>query len=220
MQKFSSVSDSRLLRASGWGVQETSDGATLYIDAKNARGGFHGKKIEVMQLDDRFDPRIAADNTRKLIEEHHVSALFLTRGTPHNKAIVPHLEKHGVALMGPSTGAMMLHKPVHKHVFNVRATYQREAEKAVSHLASRGITRIAPIYVDDSFGTDALAGVQKGLSASKRDAVILEKIDRAKPDFPPVVNKVAQAKAQAVLALASGSSVVDAATAVRNAESK
>ena len=36
---------------------------------------------------------------------------------------------------------MVLHQPVRKHVFNVRATYQRdEAEKAMTHLASMGIT--------------------------------------------------------------------------------
>jgi branched-chain amino acid transport system substrate-binding protein len=38
--------------------------------------------------------------------------------------------------MAPSTGAMVLHKPVHPWIFNVRATYQREAEKAVRHLAT------------------------------------------------------------------------------------
>lgn len=39
-----------------------------------------------------------------------------------------------------------------KHVFNVRATYQREAEKAITHLTSIGIQRIAILHVDDSFG--------------------------------------------------------------------
>jgi hypothetical protein len=55
------------------------------------------------------------------------------------------LEKHGVPLIGPSTGAMVLHQPVRKNVFNVRATYQREAEKAITHLASMGISRIAVV---------------------------------------------------------------------------
>jgi branched-chain amino acid transport system substrate-binding protein len=201
------------------GVQETANGAMLYIDAVNAKGGVHGQKIEVMQLDDKFDPKIAGENARKLIEDHNVSALFLTRGTPHNEAIIPHLEKHGVALVGPSTGAMVLHQPVRKYVFNVRATYQREAEKAVSHLASMGITRIALVYVDDSFGADALAGAQKGLSAAKLTAVALEKFDRTKPDFIPIADKVAKAQTQAVLVLASGSSVVDAVGAMRNAGS-
>lgn len=125
------------------GVKEASDGAKLYIDMVNAKGGVNGQKIELIALDDKFDPKLAAENARKLIEENNVLALFLNRGTPHTEAIIPLLDKHGVPLVGPSTGAMVLHQPVRKHVFNVRATYQREAEKAITHLASMGISRVA-----------------------------------------------------------------------------
>ena len=201
------------------GVKETTDGALLYIDAVNAKGGVNGQKIELTSLDDKFDPKLAAENARKLIEENNVSALFLTRGTPHTEAIVPLLEKHGVALVGPSTGAMVLHQPVRKYVFNVRATYQREAEKAMTHLASMGITRIAVVYADDSFGADGVAGAQKGLAAAKLTPVVLEKFDRAKPDFAPVAAKVAKADTQAVLMIASGSAVVDGSNALRAAGS-
>ena len=124
------------------GVKETTDGARLYIDAINAKGGVNGQKIELLSLDDKFDPKLAAENARQLIEEKNVVALFLTRGTPHTEAIVPLLDKHGVPLIGPSTGAMSLHQPVRRHVFNVRATYQREAEKAVLHLATSGMNKM------------------------------------------------------------------------------
>ena len=201
------------------GVKETTDGALLYIDAVNAKGGVNGQKIELTSLDDKFDPKLAAENARKLIEENNVSALFLTRGTPHTEAIVPLLEKHGVALVGPSTGAMVLHQPVRKYIFNVRATYQREAEKAMTHLASMCITRIAVVYADDSFGADGVAGAQKGLAAAKLTPVVLEKFDRAKPDFAPVAAKVAKADTQAVLMIASGSAVVDGSNALRAAGS-
>ena len=89
-------------------------------------------------------------------------ALFLTRGTPHTEAMIPLLNKHGVPLVAPSSGAMVLHQPVQKHIFNVRATYQREAEKAITHLHSMGITRIGLVYVDDSFGADGMTGAKKG----------------------------------------------------------
>ncbi|KRD26549.1 MULTISPECIES: ABC transporter substrate-binding protein [Acidovorax] len=201
------------------GVKETTDGALLYIDAVNAKGGVNGQKIELTSLDDKFDPKLAAENARKLIEENNVSALFLTRGTPHTEAIIPMLEKHGVALVGPSTGAMVLHQPVRKYIFNVRATYQREAEKAMTHLASMGITRIALVFADDSFGADGVIGAQKGLTAAKLTPVVSEKFDRAKPDFTPIAAKVSKADAQAVLIIASGSAVVDASSALRTAGS-
>lgn len=197
------------------GVQETTDGARLYIDMVNAKGGVNGQKIELTSLDDGFDPQRAAENARKLIEENNVSAMFLTRGTPHTEAIIPLLEKHGVALVGPSTGAMVLHQPVRKYVFNVRATYQREAEKAMVHLATIGITRVALLYADDSFGADGIIGAQKGLSAANLKPVVVEKFNRTKPDFAPLATKVRQADAQAVLMVASGSAVVDALAALR-----
>lgn len=201
------------------GVKETTDGAKLYIDAINAKGGLAGQKIELISLDDKFDPKLAAENARKLIEEQNVVALFLNRGTPHSEAIIPLLDKHGIPLIAPSTGAMSLHQPVKKHVFNVRATYQREAEKAVTHLATIGITKIALVHVDDSFGLDGLAGAQKGLTLAKLTPVVLEKFDRSKPDFSKIAPAVTQAGAQAVLLIASGSAVVDGVKALRAAGS-
>jgi ABC-type branched-subunit amino acid transport system substrate-binding protein len=203
----------------GAGVKETADGAKLYIDAINARGGINGQSIELISMDDKFDPKQAAENARVLIEQKNVVTLFLNRGTPHTEAIIPLLDKHGVPLIGPSTGAMVLHQPVKKHVFNVRATYQREAEKAVAHLHTLGITRIAVVYTDDSFGADGLAGAQKGLAAAKLTPVVLEKFDRSKPDFAPIAPKVAKADAQAVMMIASGSAVVAGVKALREAGS-
>lgn len=197
------------------GVKETRDGAMLYIDSINAKGGVYGEQIEITSLDDKFEPKLAAENARKLIEEKNVVALFLTRGTPHTEAIIPLLDKYGVSLLAPSTGAMVLHEPVKKYVFNVRATYQREAEKTIAHLASMGITRIALIHADDSFGADGVLGAQRGLSAAKLKPVVLEKYNRSKPDFEAIAAAVNQADAQAVLMIASGSAVVNGILALR-----
>jgi len=193
----------------GAGVKETTDGARLYIDAINARGGVAGQKIELRSLDDKFDTKIASENARKLIEEHNVVAMFLTRGTPHTEALLGHLNKHGVPLVGPSTGAMVLHQPLQKHIFNVRATYQREAEKAMLHLASIGITRIALIHANDSFGADGAAGAQKGLQAAKLKPVFVAQFDRNKPDFSPIAPKLVAHNVQAALMVASGGAVAE-----------
>ncbi|MBS0467189.1 MAG: ABC transporter substrate-binding protein [Proteobacteria bacterium] len=203
----------------GAGVQETAAGARLYLAAINAKGGVNGQKIELIAMDDKFDPKTAGENARVLIEDRKVDVMFLTRGTPHTEAIIPHLDRYGVALVGPSTGAMVLHQPVRRNVFNVRATYQREAEKAMTHLATMGMTRVAVLYADDSFGADGVAGAQKGLSQAQLQPVVLEKFNRAQPDFAPLAAKIAQAQAQAVLIIGSGTTVVDGYAALRKAGS-
>ncbi|HQS31892.1 ABC transporter substrate-binding protein [Polaromonas sp.] len=199
------------------GVKETAEGAKLYLDMVNSRGGVHGQKIELLSLDDKFDPKLAQENARVLIEEKNVLAMFLTRGTPHTEAIMGLLDKHGVPLVGPSTGAMVLHQPVKKHIFNVRATYQLEAEKAIAYLHSMGVKRIALVQTDDSFGADGATGALKGLAAAGLMPVLNEKFDRVKPDFSKMVVAMAAADAQAVMMIASSTAVASAVAALRAA---
>ncbi|MCG2591425.1 ABC transporter substrate-binding protein [Ramlibacter sp. XY19] len=201
------------------GVKETSNGARLWLDHINAKGGVNGQKIELVAMDDAFDPKKAAANAKVLIEEKNVVALFLNRGTPHTEAVLPLLEKHGVPLVAPSTGAMVLHQPVNKWVFNVRATYQREAEKAVEYLGTVGITRIAVLHTDDSFGADGFEGAKKGLAKAKLDPTIIVKTDRNKPDFAKIIPDVLKTNPQALVWIASGNAVADGVKALRKAGS-
>ena len=42
------------------GVQETTQGAKLFLDAVNGKGGVHGQKIELISMDDKFERPMAA----------------------------------------------------------------------------------------------------------------------------------------------------------------
>ncbi len=200
------------------GVKEGTDGAKLYLATVNERGGVNGQKIELLSMDDKFDPKLAAENAAELARKG-VVALFFNRGTPQSQAIMPVLDQHRLPLIAPSTGAMLLHRPVHPWVFNVRATYQREAERAVRHLHLTGMTRIALVQADDSFGDDGAAGARNGFEALKLQPVLHEKYSRTKPDFAPLGPKIVQAQAQAVLFIGSGTHVVDGVKAIRAAGS-
>jgi branched-chain amino acid transport system substrate-binding protein len=133
--------------------------------------------------------------------------------------MLPLLAQHNVALVAPSTGAMVLHDPVKKQVFNVRAPYQREAEKAVTHLTTIGITRIAVVHVDDSFGTDAVIGADRGFVKAKLKPVVVLKADRLKPDYSAIVPQIVSSQAQAVVWVGSGTAVADGIKALRQAGS-
>ncbi len=201
------------------GVKENTEGAKLYIDAVNRRGGVNGQQVELITVDDHFDPATTAEMGRRLITEQGVLALFLNRGTPHAQALLPLLAELHTPLVGPSTGAMAMHEPVLPWVFNVRATYQREAIKAIRHLASLGMARIAVLQTDDSFGADAALGAEKGFAATGLKPVLLQKFPREKPDFAELANKVKASEAQAVLYIGSSGSVASGVKALRAAGS-
>ena len=201
-------------------VKETFAGAKLYLDAVNQAGGVNGKKIELISLDDKFKPKIAAENASKLIADPDIVALFLTRGTPHTQAILPLLSENKIVLIAPSTGAMALHKPVHPWLFNVRTTYQREAELLTRHVGLLGINTVAVIQVDDSFGSDAFIGVSKVVQESGRQLAAHELFDREKSDFSAIVPKIMAAKPLSIIFLGTGKAVVDGVAALRAAGSK
>jgi branched-chain amino acid transport system substrate-binding protein len=200
------------------GVKENTDGARLWLDAVNARGGIAGQKLELVSLDDKFDPKLASENALKLADRGAI-ALFLTRGTPPTEAVLPVLLANRMPLVGPSTGAMVLHQPVHRYVFNVRATYQREAQKAIEHLHTLGIQRIALVHADDSFGRDGLEGANKGFAQVKLKPTTVLKADRSKPDYSQLVPPIATSDAQAVLWIGSSNAVAEGVRALRATKS-
>jgi len=179
-------------------VKEQTEGAKLYIDWVNAGGGVNGRKIRIESMDDGFDAKRAADNARTLIHKG-VFALFLTRGTPQNEAILPVIKESGTPLIAPSTGAIVLHKPVNPLVFNVRATYQNEAEQAISQLKAQGITRIVIVHVNDSFGKDCLEGFKSGMKNSGLESLGTFSYDRQKGDTSEAAAKVIALRPQAVV---------------------
>ena len=198
-------------------VKESMLGAQLYVDQVNAHGGVNGQPVEIVSLDDKFDPKLTYANARTLIEDRGVLALFMTRGTPHTQGIIPLLDKYGVSLVGPSTGAMVLHTPPQKYIFNVRAPYQQEVQKAIAHLALLGVRRIGVVHVDDAFGEDALAGAQKGLASAGIEALFVEKFDRARPDFSQLAPRVRAQEPQALFFIGTGAAVIDGIKALRTA---
>lgn len=199
-------------------VKELTDGAKLWINAINAKGGVNGHKIILDSLDDGFDPKRAGENAAKLIDAG-VVALFLSRGTPHAEAIIPHAEKAGVALIAPSTGALVMHEPLKRVVFNVRSKYQTEGERAIKHLSTVAMTRIGVVHVDDSFGKDGLAGVERGLKEVNIKPAWILKYDRSKPDFKPIIDTIAKSDVQSVIVIGSGSQAVDVISGARAAGS-
>jgi branched-chain amino acid transport system substrate-binding protein len=202
------------------GVKENTDGAKLYFDAVNARGGVNGQPIELVSVDDKFDPKLTVEVSRELITQKKVLALFMNRGTPHSQALMPLLAEYKVPLIAPSTGAMALHEPVNPWIFNVRATYQREAARAIEHLASIGQTRIAVLETDDTFGADGAAGAMLGFMKVKLEPVLRQKTPRDKPDFSAVAAEVTQLQAHAVMVIASAGNTANAVKALRAAGSR
>ena len=131
---------------------------------------------------------------------------FLYRGTPTTEAALPILTAAKVPLVATVTGAQSLHEPFNRYVFHVRAKYQAEAGKIIEQLTSLGMTKIAVIYANDSFGKDGLMGVKSGLSKHGLNPVVEVSFDNKNSVYGDAFKLVAAAAPQAVVIIASAKS--------------
>lgn len=180
-------------------------GAQLYFDMVNARGGVHGRKVKLLSYDDKFDPKLAAENARKLLLEDKVFTLFGLIGTGATAASLPLINEHRIPVVGSLSGADGLRDPKLKLLFHTRASYSDETGKMVEQLKSTGVKSIAVVYQDDPFGKAGLKSAQGAFERHGVKPAVEAPIDMGKLDaLGPMVAKVAQTQPGAIIMVTAG----------------
>ncbi|TYO65293.1 ABC transporter substrate-binding protein [Bradyrhizobium hipponense] len=145
--------------------QRMRQGIVAAFTEVNAKGGVHGRKLQLLSRDDGYDPDRSVAQTLRLIEDDKVFALIGAVGTPTAVATIPITSARGVPFIGPFSGAEFLRDLELSNVVNIRASYGAEAEAWIKHLTEdRHFTRIGIFYQDDAFGRDGLTGVKRALA--------------------------------------------------------
>jgi ABC-type branched-subunit amino acid transport system substrate-binding protein len=134
----------------------------------NRAGGVAGRKLELKSADDSYEPQKMIEAMKKMLAEDKVFAIVGTVGTPTANAGQPIATEAKVPFIGPFTGAEFLRNPYKRYVVNIRTSYFQETEAWIEHLTKDlGITKIAILYQDDTFGLAGLDGVK--IAMAKRN---------------------------------------------------
>ena len=124
---------------------------------RNVSGGVAGRTLELLALDDAYEPELAAANAESFLSEQQVFAIIGAVGTPTSRRIAPMLRNAGVPFIGPLTGADFLRDAQrYPNVVNLRASYFEEIELLIDYMIEQGGARFGIIYQDDAFGRTAL----------------------------------------------------------------
>lgn len=182
----------------------------VYLDAVNAQGGVHGRRIRMVTLDDGYKPDNSVKNVGKMIADDGVFALCNLTGTANVAAILPLLAKESppVPLISPFTGADLVRAPGLDHVFNIRASYGDEAEKLVQHLTTLGVPRIAVLWVNNGFGKDGLAGVRKSMEKRGQKLHADAPIQADSSDVQQAVAALSASEPDAIIMITAGAPTV------------
>ena len=191
-------------------------GANVWFDQLNAQGGVGGRSIELLKMDDGYEPDRCAANTRKLIDED-VFALFGYIGTPTSLAAVPLAKKEQVPFFAPFTGAMSLRDPLHKYVFHLRGSYNDETELIVRQQTTLDLKKVAVFYQNDAYGKAGLDGTVLALASRNLKTVAQATVERNSVDVDAAVKTLLAANPDAVVQVSAYKSCAAFIRAARKA---
>lgn len=144
-------------------------GVLAAIEERNRAGGVQGRTIELLALDDGYEPRLTAPNMRQLVEKDNVLAIVGNVGTPTAVAALPIVAETKVPFFGAFTGAGNLRRsPPDRYVINYRASYAEETGAMVDALIDVGALKLEEMAFftqRDAYGD---AGYSGGVAALKR----------------------------------------------------
>jgi ABC-type branched-subunit amino acid transport system substrate-binding protein len=187
---------------------ETTAGAKLYFSRLNARGGVHGRPIDLVSLDDGQDPKRSADNTQKLLDQG-VLALGMYRTTPSIEAALPLVRKSGIAFIGSQVGPSLLYDPANSTLFNTRASYHDEVARVVRFFTQLGLTRVAVLVASDAFGLDVMVGLRNAMASAKSELVAQASIDNRSANVGAQVEQLRKANPQVVILVSNAKAAAE-----------
>jgi branched-chain amino acid transport system substrate-binding protein len=177
--------------ASSYGTIARS--AIAYFEMVNDKGGIHGRKVEVISLDDSYSPPKAVEQTRKLVEDEEVFAIFMPLGSPTSAATQSYLNQKKVPQIFVTSGAERWNQP-EKFPWSIgwNVEYATEGRIYAKYILDNiKDPRIAVLYQNDDFGKAVLSGLKDGLG--ERSNAIVDAVSYELSD-PTVDSPIARLK--------------------------
>ena len=144
-----------------------------YFRMVNEQGGINGRKVTFITLDDGYQPPKTVEQTRRLIEQDQVAALFQVLGTPTNTAIHKYANGKKVPHLFVATGATKWGDPQNfPWTMGWQPSYQAEM-LVMGHYIQKNLPgkKIGALWQNDDSGKDYMFGLKQGLGEMAKSIV-------------------------------------------------
>lgn len=181
-------------------------GIKTYFEQVNQAGGVNGRKLELISLDDAYDPRKTQLNTRALIDDKKVFALGFYIGAANTEAIIPLLNENKIPLVATLSGSDSLRSPAifSRYLFHTKAGYANEFARMVQQIASTGMKNMAVVYQNNAFGKQGLASINDQLKQQGISPLASVAVDTDSANLDASVKAVAAQNPSAVVLITAG----------------
>ena len=190
-------------QASAFGVVGPS--AAAYFAYVNDHGGVNGRKIKYVYRDDGYDTSRTIEETRRLVQQDKVFAIFNSVGTEHALSVRDFLNQAKVPQVFVGSGASRIGRGYRKYPWTMGYLPSFYGEGAIygRYIAkTRPRAKIAVLYESSDYGKDLFAGLKKGLGSKTRLIVGKQSYDTTESDVRSQISKLKRTGANTFMVFA------------------
>jgi branched-chain amino acid transport system substrate-binding protein len=184
------------------------DAATMMQKQLDEQGGITGPDgvkhpVKILIQDTEGSGDVAVPVAKKLIDSEGVVALLGPATSQESMALIPVATEAQVPMISMASSSGIV-KPVaeRKWIFKVAQSNEHTAPWQVKYAKAKGLTKIANIYVNNSYGEDGAAAIRATAKAENVQIVLEDTFGAADTDMTALITKIKASEAQSVLVTA------------------
>lgn len=184
--------------------------------AANDPKALGGRKVRVVFRDDQFDPAVAVQVCREMVEKEHAFILVGGGGADQITACAKYANQTGIPYFSAGVNETGLSDL--STYYAVSLTYAEQTPLVIDQLKKLGVKRVASVVTDTPDFKDAHASFVKAIKGSGIDLVVDDAINKTASEAEALaeVNKLKQARADAVYLLSAPLVYLGIASSARN----
>jgi branched-chain amino acid transport system substrate-binding protein len=189
-----------------------------YIAMINDRGGINGRKVTFISLDDNYSPAKAIEQTRKLVEQDEVLAIFNPFGTPTATATQKYLNSKKVPQLFAGTGSSRFNDPAFPWSSSIIPSNVAEGAAFGKYVVEKIKTaKVAILFQNDDFGKDYARGFKDAIASSAGIQIVKEvAYEVIEPTIDSQITQLAATKADVLLNVSTGRATVQSLRTISN----
>lgn len=167
-----------------------------------------GRKIEVIVEDDGTDPAMAAQKTKKLLEEDNVDIIQGPSSSPNALSMIPLVtQAKKILVVDPANSDAITGSDWTRYVFRTGRSASQDAATAAYAVEKLG-KKWAFLAIDNTFGQTQVAAWEANVTQLGGEVVHIEYPPEDTTDFTSYINRVKQSGADVFLPVWSGTGAV------------
>ena len=174
-------------------------GAELAVEQVNKAGGIKGRKIELVQEDDKTTNPGAVAALQRLLEDKDIPAIIGSIRSTQVQAMLPTVKEAGIPFMIGGTNYGLTHQG-NPWVFRFRP-HDGFSAKVIAKFAVEELKlkKLAVYHSTDAFGSGGRDNVVKALQDLKVEPVVVQGFNNGEKDFTAVLTALRQSGADGLI---------------------